>query len=52
MNAKFRVLNVFLAISMALSLVFTTSQPAFANNTAQTLPFSQNWVNTGLITAQ
>jgi DNA/RNA endonuclease YhcR with UshA esterase domain/uncharacterized protein YdeI (BOF family)/methionine-rich copper-binding protein CopC len=50
MTAKFRVLNVFLAISMALSLVFTASQPAFANSTAQTLPFSQNWANTSLIT--
>jgi uncharacterized protein YdeI (BOF family) len=50
MTAKFRVLNVFLAISMALSLVFTASSPAFANSTAQTLPFSQNWTNTSLIT--
>ncbi len=39
-----------LAISMALSLVFTASQPVFANSTAQTLPFTQNWVNTSLIT--
>ena len=50
MTAKFRVLNVFLAISMALSLVFTTSRPASANSTAQTLPFSQAWTDIGLIT--
>jgi uncharacterized protein len=36
----------FLAIALFVALV----QRATANNTAQTLPFSQDWSNTGLIT--
>ena len=36
------------ALGVALSAVLST---AYADNTPQTLPFSQDWTNTGLITA-
>ncbi|HXH69268.1 MAG TPA: hypothetical protein VNI60_02865, partial [Pyrinomonadaceae bacterium] len=45
---KFAILSLtaFLAIGL-INFVKTVVQ---ANNTPQTLPFSQNWTNTGLIT--
>src|SRR5687768_4134550 len=36
---------------LALTLMALPMQSAQADNTAQSLPFSQNWTNTGLITA-
>ena len=39
------------ALISAFLLSLFTIIPASANNTAQPLPFSQNWTNTGLITA-
>ena len=44
MRPAFRPVLVLLAI-------FALCQPASADNTAQTLPFSQDWTNIGLITA-
>ncbi|HJQ71636.1 MAG TPA: lamin tail domain-containing protein [Blastocatellia bacterium] len=51
--------NRLIAVSLILTLMITSSffyggllfPTAHANNTAQTLPFTQNWTNTGLITA-
>jgi len=42
------ILNLLLVAALALSLA-PLAQPAQADNTAQSLPFSQNWSNTGLI---
>ena len=39
------------ALIAAFLLGLVTIVPAAANNTAQTLPFTQNWTNTDLITA-
>lgn len=53
-----RRVKIFLLVALSLSLVFGTGRlghrllmTVFADNTAQTLPLSQNWANTGLITA-
>jgi predicted extracellular nuclease len=40
-----------IAASLLASLLFTLAAPVAADSTAQALPFSQNWSNTGLITA-
>lgn len=40
-----------LVTGIAALLFISVSSSALANNTPQTLPFSQNWSNTGLITA-
>lgn len=46
---------IFISLSLCLCLSFAAGlnwlQSVRANNAAQTLPFSQNWTNTGLITA-
>ena len=39
------------ALSALVVLQFSTLLPAHADSTAQSLPFSQDWSNTGLITA-
>lgn len=39
------------ALLPVLALALLLPGASWANNTAQTLPFSQNWTNTGLITA-
>ncbi len=48
--------NKSLAMFVLMGVMFwfavpVTTRPALANNTYQTLPFSQNWSNIGLITA-
>ena len=45
------ILNVLLVAALALSLA-PFARPAQADNTAQSLPFSQGWSNTGLITTE
>jgi len=52
MKTRHIVLNMLLVIALSLGLVAIAMpmQSAQADNTAQFLPFSQNWVNTGLIT--
>ena len=40
-----------LIVVLIVSLILPASIPALADGTTQTLPFSQNWTNTGLITA-
>lgn len=50
---KFIALSLILLLSLLLpvnSLFSSLLRTAFADNTAQTLPFAQNWTNTGLIT--
>lgn len=46
---------IFISLALCLCLSFAAGlnwlQSVRANNAAQTLPFSQNWTNTGLITA-
>jgi hypothetical protein len=50
MSAKFRLLNLIMVLAMVTGLVFTASSPVFADDTAQSLPFTQAWTDTGLIT--
>ncbi len=48
-----RLFPNFFSVALILALVaslLSLASPALADNTAQTLPFSQNWSNTGLIT--
>jgi len=49
MNSKFRLLNILIAVVMVASTLGMTFSKAAANSTAQPLPFSQDWSNTGLI---
>ena len=52
MKASFRFINLLMALALAIGAVVTAApQPVQADNTAQTLPFSQDWTNIGLITA-
>jgi predicted extracellular nuclease len=44
-----KIFSVSLILAIVASSLMVVS-PALANNSAQTLPFSQNWSNTGLIT--
>ena len=44
-------LTLFLTFAIAASVMSIYGLIVSANNTAQTLPFSQDWTNTGLITA-
>jgi len=41
--------RLLLAVA-SMTLVLLAAAPAHANTTPQSLPFSQNWSNTGLIT--
>ncbi len=41
---------LILAVILTIGAGYLASSRVEANNTAQTLPFSQNWTNTGLIT--
>ncbi|MBP7354563.1 MAG: hypothetical protein KA928_00270 [Longilinea sp.] len=51
MKASFRFINLLMALALAIGAVVTAApQPVQADNTAQTLPFSQDWTNIGLIT--
>lgn len=43
--------RVILIAGLILSMVIPAAMPVRADNTAQTLPFSQNWASTALITA-
>ncbi len=45
------VSRLTLVLLAVLGLCLPASRPAFATNTPQTLPFSQDWTNIGLITA-
>ena len=47
---KLTILGLALFLAIGLINVGVGSVRVEANNTAQTLPFSQNWTNTGLIT--
>src|SRR3972149_11385947 len=42
--------NMFVILAL-LSATFAGAIPALADSTAQTLPFTQDWTNTGLITS-
>ncbi len=44
-----KTFSVTLILTLLASMVAVVS-PSYADNSAQTLPFSQNWSNTGLIT--
>jgi uncharacterized protein len=46
-----RLMRLFCVFGLASGLTFLISGPAAADTTPQTLPFSQSWTNTGLITA-
>jgi len=49
MKQNLRFWNLFLTAALLISGLALPLQSAEANNTVQTLPFSQNWSNTGLI---
>ncbi len=50
-SVRNQVLALLLVISLGLLLPFGNLLTASADNTPQTIPFTQNWTNTGLITA-
>ena len=47
---KVKTIAILLAVVLVIGAGYLASSRVEANNTAQTLPFSQNWTNTGLIT--
>ncbi|NMB67708.1 MAG: ExeM/NucH family extracellular endonuclease [Chloroflexi bacterium] len=49
MKFSFRILNLLVAAALAASTLSLPAESVSANSTPQTLPFSQNWSNTGLI---
>lgn len=52
MQNTFRRLSFALVAIISLTLTQLLIPASSANNTAQVIPFAQNWTNTGLITAQ
>src|SRR5229473_2252709 len=50
--ARWRWTGVLIALTLTAAIFFSGSRlrSALADTTPQTLPFSQNWTNTGLIT--
>ena len=51
MSRRIRAIALVVLVAICLALIITRDSFVRANNTAQTIPFSQNWTNTGLITA-
>src|SRR6185295_18721309 len=50
MTARLRLAGLAVLLAAGVSGMVTSSAPARADGNAQTLPFAQNWTNTGLIT--
>jgi uncharacterized protein len=50
MTARVRLTGLAVLLAAGASGLVTSSAPARADGTAQALPFTQNWANTGLIT--
>ncbi len=51
MKLNLRFWNLLVILTLAASALALPAQSASADGTVQTLPFTQNWTNTGLITA-
>ena len=50
MSRRIRAIALVVLVAICLALIIGGDSFVRADNTAQTLPFSQNWSNTGLIT--
>jgi endonuclease G len=50
-SRKFAFISVIFSIVFSQAIYFQTASVAHADTVAQTIPFSQNWSNTSLITA-